>query len=520
MASLAAGAAAGFAHPPFGFLPGLLGFAALLWLCDRVDPRRPLRSAFLRGWLAGLGYFAVSIWWVAEAFFVNAAEQGWMAPFAVAFLAGGMGLYWGGACALYRRIAPAGAWRVLVFAGALAGLEWVRGHLLTGFPWDLPGEAWKAGGAASQAASLVGAYGLTWITIAAAATPGLGLAGRGARIALALAALTIASLYGFGAWRLAQADRAVRPAGPLIRIVQPNTPELAHYDVGDVVDILRRNLDLTARPAARLPDIVVWSEAGVPAALNDYLAPGAWTRADVAAALRPGQTLITGGYRHADSPQGPLYYNSLLAMRRGPADVAFTAIYDKHRLVPFGEFLPLDGLLSPLGVHELVHVGAGFTPGPPPRPIAPAGVPALQPLICYESLFPEFVRDGARASGVRPAWIANLTDDAWFGITSGPWQHLNLASYRAIEEGLPVIRATPTGVSAVIDPYGRVSAGEILGPGVAGVIDSPLPAAAQPTVYFAWGEAPFLAMLLISLISATLRRNGQGPSRVPSGTHS
>src|SRR5262249_39270432 len=167
--------------------PGLLGFSVILWICDHADGRRPVRSAFLRGWLAGLAYFTVSVWWVAEAFFVDAANQGWMAPFAVALLAAGMGLVWGGARAFYRWIAPAGVWRVLAFAGALAGFEWLRGHLFTGFPWDLPGEAWKAGGAPSQAASVVGAYGLTWITVAMAAAPGLGVGSRGAGVALAWA---------------------------------------------------------------------------------------------------------------------------------------------------------------------------------------------------------------------------------------------------------------------------------------------------------------------------------------------
>src|SRR5580698_8794138 len=138
--ALLAGLAAAFAHPPFGFLPGLLGYAGILWLVDNADPARPLRSAFWRGWLAGLAYFAVSTWWVGEAFFVNAAEQGWMAPFAVTFMAGGLALFWGGAAVLYRLLAAKGAVRVLVFAGALSGFEWLRGHVFTGFPWDLPGE--------------------------------------------------------------------------------------------------------------------------------------------------------------------------------------------------------------------------------------------------------------------------------------------------------------------------------------------------------------------------------------------
>jgi apolipoprotein N-acyltransferase len=516
-----AGLAAALAHPPFGILVGLVGYAALLWLVDHGARARPIRSAFLLGWLAGLAYFAVCTWWVGEAFLVNAAEQGWMAPFAVVLVAAGLALFWGGACAIYRWLAPAGAIRVLAFASAMAGFEWLRGHVLTGFPWDLPGETWKAGSAVSQAASLIGAYGLTWVTVAAAASPGLGLGRGGGRLAVALSAAGIAALYGLGVVRLAGAQDAPRGAPPLIRIVQPNTPERAHYDDAAVAEILRRNLDLSQLPAPRAPDVILWSEAGVPDALDDYLAPGTWTRAAVLAALKPGQTLITGGYRRAPAPlgayapDGMAYYNSLLALKRTASDLVDVARYDKYRLVPFGEYLPLDRYVAPLGVHELVHVGDGFTPGPPPRPITLAGAPPVQPLICYESLFPDFVREGALAAGRRPAWIVNLSDDAWFGVTSGPWQHLNLASYRAIEEGLPILRATPTGVSAVIDAYGRIVPGKLLGQGAAGVIDAPLPPALPPTLFDRWGEAAFWAMLWFSAAVcgcarvATLRHNGK-----------
>jgi apolipoprotein N-acyltransferase len=268
--------------------------------------------------------------------------------------------------------------------------------------------------------------------------------------------------------------------------------------------------------------VIIWSEAGLPAALQDYLAPGSWTETAIQGALQPGQTLITGGFRAepappgAYAPDGVLYHNSLIALARTPAGLTVSGLYDKYRLVPFGEYLPFDRYLAPLGVKQLIHVGAGFTPGPRPRPIAPAGVPSLQPLICYESLFPGFTRDGARAAGHRPAWIVNISDDAWFGVTSGPWQHLNLASYRAIEEGLPMVRGTPTGVSAIIDVYGRVLPGKQLGQGAYGFIDALLPAALAPTIFDRCGEVTLSIMLLTSLgfalvkPRATLRRNGNG----------
>jgi apolipoprotein N-acyltransferase len=544
-AAILAGLAAAFANQPWGVLPGLLGYAVLLGLVDHTPPpsaarlpppegeenprsspsgrwglrHRGLGSAFFRGWLTGLAYFVVSTWWVGEAFFVDAKQQGWMAPFAVGFLAAGLALFWGASAALYRLVAPPGAGRLVQFAGVMALCEWLRGHVFTGFPWDLPGEAWRAGSAPSQLASVVGAYGLTWITVAIAAAPGLGWRGRGERIAIGAAALALVALYGFGTWRLAHAVTTPAPGAPLVRIVQPDTPERAQYDAAAFADVAGRNLALTRAPAARAPDIVVWSEAGLPAALGDYLAPGTWTADAIAAALRPGETLITGGYRAepappgAFAPDGNLYFNTLVAVRRTASGLAVTALYDKHRLTPFGEYLPLGRYLEPLGVRQLIHVGEGFTPGPSPRPIAPPGAPPVQPLICYESLFPGFTREGARLSGRRAQWIVNISDDAWFGATSGPWQHLNLASYRAIEEGLPMLRATPTGVSAAIDAYGRVLPGKLEGQGAYGDIDVVLPPALPATLFDKLGDMPFALLLALSAAlmfqfrNATLRRN-------------
>jgi apolipoprotein N-acyltransferase len=498
-----------------------LGYAAILWLADHADPDRPVRSAFLRGFLAGGGYFAVSVWWVGEAFFVNAKEQGWMAPFAVVLLAAALAAYWGAAAALYRWRAPAGALRLLAFAAIFSAFEWLRGTLFTGLPWDLPGETWRAGSAPSQAASVVGAYGLTWITLAIAAAPGLGFRGRGARVAIGLAALALAGLYGFGWARLTSAVRTPDPGAPVVRVVQPDTPERPGYDTAAFADVVRRNLELTSRAAAVRPSVIVWSEAGLPAPIEEYLAPGTWTRAAIEAALQPGQTLLTGGFRAepappgAYAPSGALYFNSLVAIRRDATGLRVTALYDKHRLVPFGEYLPLDRYLAPLGVKELIRVGDGFTAGPPPRPITPEDVPPVQPLICYESLFPGFTRAGGLAAHLRPTWIVNVSDDAWFGVTSGPWQHLNLASYRAIEEGLPMVRATPTGISAVIDAYGRILPGKILGQGAFGAIDAHLPPALGPTIFERCDNWLFVGMLILSLaayapsLDATLRRNGK-----------
>jgi apolipoprotein N-acyltransferase len=523
--ALAAGAAAALAFPPFGFLTGLLGYALLLSLWDRAGiggerpdsnerslRRRAICGAFWRGWLAGSAYFLISTWWVAEAFMVDAKYQGWMAPIAVTLLATGFGLFWGAAGVVYVWLRPRGPGRVLVFAGCFCLLEWLRGHLLTGFPWDLAGETWRAGSAPSQAAALVGAYGLSWITTAASATPALLLDRdhrRGGATAVGVAALGVTALYGFGAARLAHPP-ASAPNAPWVRVVQADVDQSSKYDEALFRSIVERYVTLTARPstsspAGRPPDIVIWPEGAIPAAVNDYLAPDTWTRAAITAALQPGQTLLLGAYR-VDGPFAkPIYYNSLLSLRRQADGLAPIGVYDKFRLVPFGEFLPLENLLAPLGIKDLVHVGDGFTGGPPPRPMALPGLPSFQPLICYESLFPGLARDGARSAG-RPAWIVNISNDAWFGRSSGPWQHLNLASYRAIEEGLPIVRATPTGVSAVIDAFGRIRPGARLESGTMGVIDAPLPPALPPTQFSRTGDLFFELMMALSTVIALIGR--------------
>src|SRR5690606_32528347 len=227
----------------------------------------------------------------------------------------------------------------------------------------------------------------------------------------------------------------------------------------------------------------------------------------LAAALRPGQVLLMGANAMGLRPDGEIdYFNSLVALARRPEELVYAGRYDKHTLVPFGEYLPLGELATQLGVRSLVHMPEDFTAGPPPRPLSVAGLPAVQPLICYEALFPRTTARAAERAGRRPEWILNVSNDAWFGVTSGPLQHLNLASYRSIEEGLPMLRSTPTGVSAAIDAYGRILPGKRLELGEAGVVDVRLPAALEPTPYSRFGEATLLVMLAISALAAGLAR--------------
>jgi apolipoprotein N-acyltransferase len=252
--------------------------------------------------------------------------------------------------------------------------------------------------------------------------------------------------------------------------------------------------------------VVIWPESAIPYDSKYYLAADSWTRAALMQALRPGQILVMGAVRSEGEGDHARYFNSVMALRRDAGGLTVLATYDKHHLVPFGEYMPMDKLMGAIGFKALVHVGDGFTPGPPPAPMQVAGLPPVQALVCYESLFPAFVAD----DHPRPAWIVNVSNDAWFGQTSGPWQHLNLASYRAIEEGLPMIRATPTGVSAVVDARGRPLAR--IGLGQKGVIDANLPGAVAPPPYRSLRDGPFWLLMLLGIAAAaplTYRRSGK-----------
>jgi len=506
---LIAGLAAALAFPPFGFLPGLLGYGLMMRLADMTPTAKPLRSAFWRGWLSGLAFFLISTGWVYEAFLVDAKNQAWMAPIAVFLLAAGLGLFWGGASALYRLAQPRGPLRPLVFAGAFCLMEWLRGHLLTGFPWDLAGETWRAGSAPSEAAALVGAYGLSWVTVAAVCA--LALAADRPRPdrtwrAVSVGALTLVALFAYGANRLHGAA-PTDPKALIVRVVQARVEQADKYDEQMFQDILGRYIRLTAKPAARLPAVVIWPEGAIPDPANDYLADGAPTRWAIQDALKPGQTLLVGAERITGEEDRPIYFNSLLALHDEDGDLQLAAVYDKFRLVPFGEYMPLDHLMTKLGVKALTHTGDSFSPGPGARSILVPGLPRIQPLICYESLFPGFTRSAARKGG-RAGWIVNISNDAWFGHTYGPEQHLNLASYRAIEEGLPIVRATPTGISAVIDAYGRTGPGDRLNRDTMGDLDAPLPPALASTPFTAHGQSLFFLMELVSIMAALAAYRG------------
>lgn len=493
--ALAAGAAAAFAHPPWSIWLGLLGYPLLMALSERTATAR---GAFGVGWLAGFAYFFVSCWWVAEAFLVNPA-QAWMAPFAGSLLPAGLAIFWGLATALYRRFsARQGAERVFLFAVLFAALEWLRGHILTGLPWNPAGATWPAGSAPSQIAAYVGVYGLGLITVLAVSTLALVAGVRRWKVRagyVAFGAALIALLFVVGTIRLSTATVGVTDT--VVRIVQPDVSQQAKWEPGQFEAVVRRYVNLTSSVSGQRPDVIVWPEGALPLTANEAF--GSWVGEAMDRALEADQTLLAGFSRGEAGPDGePRYYNSLFVLHDDGEALRVADVYDKYRLVPFGEFLPLGDLMTATGLRSLVHVPADFSHGPRPAPIDVPGAPRVQPLICYESLYPGFTS----TEGGRPGWIVNVSNDAWFGRSSGPLQHLNLASYRAIETGLPMARATPTGVSAMIDPYGRILAR--LNPGESGVLDVRLPTQAPRPPYAVFGDLAF-AILLVLLGAVGLR---------------
>jgi apolipoprotein N-acyltransferase len=475
-AAVAAGAATALAQPPLS-QPVVLFVAlpVLLWL---IDGTRGARGAFGVGWLAGAAHFAASLFWIVEPFLVQPEVHGWMAPFALVGMAGGLALFWAVPFAL-ARTRPAGLARLLALAALWTLSDYLRSHLFGGFPWGLVAYAWVET-PVIQAAALFGPHLLGLLTLVAALLP----ASRRAW-AVALAVALVAVGWGFGAWRVAQPIPGRDPP-ILVRLVQPDAEQHQKWLPGMEQVFYERHLALTTAPGAARPDVTIWSETAVPFLL-DYDRP---LLAESAAAAAPGR-LILGIRRFEEEPDGIRWFNSLAVLA---PDGRTAAVYDKHHLVPFGEYIPFAGALRGLGLPALTTLTeSGFSAGPGPAVLEVPGIPRFLPLICYEAIFPH----GLRAPGGRPEWLVQVTNDAWFGRASGPYQHLAQARVRAIEQGLPLARAANTGISAMIDPYGRVTAS--LGLGETGYVDTDLPAALSITGYVRLGDTPALIVSFLLL---------------------
>ncbi|MDE2791763.1 MAG: apolipoprotein N-acyltransferase [Paracoccaceae bacterium] len=448
--------------------------------------------AFRIGLMAGCGYFALTMVWIVEPFLVRPDVHGWMAPFALVLTVAGMAVFWAVPFFAGHRLAGGGVVALPALAALWSLSEFLRSFLATGFPWGLIGYIWSDL-AIIQLAAVTGPFGLSFLTLLIGFLPAIREWPPFIRLGVPAGAFVVALLFGW-----ARESEPVEPgneAGALrLRIVQPNAEQHLKWEKGKVREFFERQIRMSAvRPeGSPVPDLVIWPET----AISSGYSRQPEIRAKIADSAGPGGRAIVGAVRR----DGEALYNSILFLDR---DGAVAAVYDKHHLVPFGEFFPLASVFGRLGLRGLAGGGtAGFSAGEGPKVIRLPGIPAVLPLICYEAVFPGDVR----VSGDRPDWLLHVTNDAWFGELSGPYQHLAQARVRAIEQGLPLVRVANTGISAVIDARGRVLASLALG--TADSLDAWLPEADSPPPYALTGEWPWLTAALVILGLAGMSRRG------------
>ncbi len=475
-----AGAIGALAMPPFGIFAAMfLSFTLLVWLLDGLtgNPERSgtlnLRAAFVTGWLYGLGYFVAGLWWLGNALLVDASGFAWAIPLAVLGLPALLAIFYGFAAVVARFVWSDGMGRIAALALGFGLAEWLRGTVATGFPWNAIGYAAMPVPLMMQSSYVLGLFGVTALSVFVFASPALLGTRRGAVPGLLLAVVLSAAHLGYGAWRLYLAPPETgeqRQVG--VRLVQPAIDQAQKMENSDRIGIFEKHLALTAAPPAaghQRPDVIVWPETSVPFILTEN--PDALVR--IGDVLQDGQVLITGAVRAEERGAGlpPRYYNSIYMIDDKGQILSAS---DKVHLTPFGEYVPFEDVLRRFGIEELISLPGGFSPASSRSVLTlPSGI-SFYPLICYEAIFPdEIAPDLAGANA-----ILNITNDAWFGVTPGPYQHFLQSRLRAVERGVPLLRDANNGISASIDPFGQVVDGLTLN--VSGALDTTLSASTVP----------------------------------------
>jgi apolipoprotein N-acyltransferase len=490
------GALGATAFPPFYFFPALLlSYVALIVLLDGcTENPRLLRGAALIGWSYGFGFFLLGLHWIGYPFLVNAEAHAWLMPFAIVLLPAGLALFFALSGAVCGRFWRPGPQRVFLFAASFALVEWLRGHILTGFPWNIPGYGWGASTALLQSTSIFGVYGLSLLTLLLGASLVLIISSERCRwLPLGMIGFFLL-LWVNGTVRLIYASDETVP-GVQLRIVQPATLQSEKYRPEFRTRNWERLTELTKSPAEITPTHIIWPEAAPPFPL----AQQENALREIAVILGDERVLLTGAVRVTEDDDVTDFYNSFYILGEGGR---ILATYDKFHLVPFGEYLPFERTLNSWGITQIGGGLSGFSEGPGPQTFGVPGAPPAGPLICYEVIFP-----GAVTGETRPGWLVNITDDSWFGPNAGPSQHLLIARVRAIEEGLPIARAANAGVSVIADGYGRVRSQLELG--ARGVLDGPLPVALPATPFLRFGDTIFFLLILLCLSAAFLPLQGK-----------
>lgn len=480
---------------PFFLWPTtLLAVIALVWLLDgAAKTERPIKNGMLVSWFFGFGQFLAGMYWIASAFIERGPEYIPLIPFALFFLAGGLALFWMVAGAVAMRFWSRRPSRALVFTVCFFAAEWLRGHLFTGLPWNTPGLIWPAGGAVSQSVSVVGVWGLGLFTLLAFSAPAALTWSQGKRLWKFLPSivgvLLFLVIFIIGTVRLSGASEQ-NVANVRLRVIQAQIDQSEKWSPANAEKVVDQYLNLSSAPGLSQITHLVWPEGALPLLLLE--------RPDVleqlAERFSDGPILLTGvTRRELTEDQKILFRNSLVALSFTRSIPALEMVYDKSHLTPFGEYLPFGNLLAASGIKALTPLGGGFTPGPEAVTTKIPGAPLVSPQICYESIFSGFTPGGKD----RPKWIVNVTNDSWFGPTTGPLQHVQQAQFRAIEEGVPLVRSASSGVSGVIDPFGRFVAGAK--PGTNAAIDSALPQALKLTYYRKYRFLPLVLWLFLVL---------------------
>jgi apolipoprotein N-acyltransferase len=459
-----AGAFGVLALPPIGFFAAMfVSFTLLVWLIDgaAAAPNSSivgrLWPSFLTGWLFGFGYFVAGLWWLGHALMIDAEEFAWALPLAIFGLPAVLAIFYGAAAALARIVWSDGVGRIAALAASFGFLEWARSVLFTGFPWNAIGYGMTPVPLMMQSAHVIGIMGITALSVFIFAAPALLGTKQGARVGVPLALLLFAAHLGYGAYVLYGSPGPAVPATdklPVVRLVQPMIDQTAKMDTdGDRAAIFEKHLRLSVeapREGGRKPDIIVWPETAIPFILTDN--QDALTQ--IADTLDDNQVLIAGAVRAEDMGPGnpPRYYNSIYVIDGHGQIIAAS---DKVHLVPFGEYMPFESLLDQFGIQNVVEMPGGFSAAATRQLLTlPSGL-KLYPLVCYEIIFPDEMTGDIGAASA----ILNITNDAWFGATPGPYQHFLQARVRAVETGLPLIRDGNSGISALVNPRGEIIAG-------------------------------------------------------------
>ena len=504
--AFASGAVGALAMAPFNFWPAMfVPMVIAVWLLDGVEPGAqkysflPMRTAAWLGWLWGFGYFVAGLWWLGAAFLVDGDKFAALLPLGVIGLPAVLALFTSAGFVLARLLWSAGVLRIFALAFGLGASEWLRGHLFTGFPWNEIGMSLGNNLVLAQLASAVGIYGLNIVAIVLFSAPAVMIKRRHLKFAIGFPLAAFVALGMYGALRINFNPPAFVPDVKL-RLLQPNVALDANFRQDNRMEIIKKYLALSDRAKSSngtgIGDVthLIWPESSLPTILSR----DAEALSTIGAFLPLNTTLVVGAARFEDAAKvggKPSYFNSLQVVAHGGT---IADSYDKVHLVPFGEYLPLEGLLRALGLTQFVQVPGGFNAGKWRGLLKVPGLPPVSPTICYEAIFPEEVALNNSRAGV----IMNVTVDTWYGDTPGPYQHLAQARLRAIEQGLPLVRDANSGISAVIDPVGRIVAALPLN--VEDILDSKLPAALASTFYSRFGDLGLVILLIFTGLLASV----------------